>query len=321
LFTDPEQLPADTDIACIVVRSTAMGGHGTEIAKTLMSKGIHILQEHPVHHDELAECLSYAHCHGVVYHLNTFYPHLAPVRQFLVAAQQLLACQAPIFVDAACAIQVAYPLFDILGQALGRVRPWKIAELPPASDDLRQVTELDIPFRTLNGVIAGVPLTLRVQNQIDPSDPDNHLHLLHRVTVGTEGGNLMLVNTHGPVLWNSRLYIPASTKDIFDLTSTDTLHLDLPSSVPLGSFQAPNFRDILGSLWPAGVSHALMELQEAILGGEDFRRRGQYQLALCRLWQATTSCIGYPEMVRFRPPQPISIKDFASVTITGGTET
>jgi pyochelin biosynthesis protein PchG len=316
LFKDPEQLPDDIDIACVVVRSTAMGGYGTEIAKVLMARGINVLQEHPVHHDELAECLSYAHRHDVVYHMNTFYPHLAPVREFLVTAKKLLACQAPIFIDAACSIQVAYPLFDILGQVLGRVRPWKITEAPPVSEDLRQVTELDIPFRTLNGVIAGVPLTLRVQNQIDPSDPDNHLHLLHRITVGTEGGNLMLVNTHGPVLWNARLHIPAPTKDIFDLTSTDTVNLGLPSSVTLSPFQAPNFRDILGSIWPEGINHALMGLRNSILEGEDFRCQGQYQLALCRLWQATTSSLGYPEMVQFRPPQPISIADFASGTFT-----
>lgn len=40
----------DFDMACVVIRSTAVGGKGTEIAGALLEKGIHVIQEHPVHY-------------------------------------------------------------------------------------------------------------------------------------------------------------------------------------------------------------------------------------------------------------------------------
>ena len=312
LFTEALQVPGDTDIACVVVRSGALGGRGTELATTLMRRGIHVLQEHPVHHDDLAACLTQAHRHRVVYRLNSFYPHLEPVRRFLAAARRLISRQRPLFVDAACAIHVAYPLFDILGQALGGVRPWSVNALLPATESPPPPDEGGAPFRSLEGLIGGVPLTLRVQNQIALGDPDNHLHLLHRITIGTEGGNLTLVDTHGPLLWSPRLHIPAEMKDHFDLAAADSAeHLDFASSAPLGPPSGPTFREILGSMWPAGVAAALLELRTAILNGEDPRPKGQYHLALCRIWQETTSRLGYPELIRFPDPRPLAIADLA----------
>jgi thiazolinyl imide reductase len=303
LFTDPAQLPADVDIACVVVRSGVVGGPGTELAKALMRRGIHVLQEHPVHHDELLECLSHAHRHGVVYHLNAFYSHLEPVRRFTTAARRLFMHERPRFIDAACAIQVAYPLFDILAGALGGLRPWWLGESKLPSDELRDICESDIPFRSIDGAIAGIPLTLRVQNQIDPEDPDNHLHLLHRITFGTLSGNLMLVNTHGPVLWNPRFHVAPSLRE--SITSHDAAEgpLALPSAMPLGSVEAPSFREIVLSLWPDAVRRALSQLRAAIDNGEQSRHHAQAHLAVARLWQDATVHLGYPDLVSGREPQ------------------
>ena len=52
-----EVVDADVDIACVVVSGGINGGPGAELARALMARGIHVLQEHPLHHDELADCL------------------------------------------------------------------------------------------------------------------------------------------------------------------------------------------------------------------------------------------------------------------------
>lgn len=311
LFTDPGQLPNNVDIACVVVRSGVVGGPGTELAKALMQRGLHVLQEHPIHHDELLQCLSHARRYGVVYHLNAFYSHLAPVRRFMAAARRLFVHERPRFIDAACAVQVAYPLFDILAGALGSLRPWRFAESKPLSDELREMCESDIPFRSIDGVIAGIPLTLRIQNQIDPEDPDNHLHLLHRITFGTLSGNLMLANTHGPVLWSPRLYVAPRLKESIASRDTDAEYLALPSAIPLGSNEAPSFREIVLSLWPEAIRRALSELRAAIINGED-SRRGHTHLALTRLWQDATARLGYPDLVGGQTPQPVSATKVAT---------
>jgi thiazolinyl imide reductase len=303
LFSDPGQLPADIDVACVVVGGAMNAGSGVELSHALMARGIHVLQEHPLHHDELAGCLRRARQLGVVYHLNTHYVHLAPVRRFMAAARQLISRQRPLFVDAACSFQVAYTLFDIIGETLGGVRPWAFADASRVPDSVRRLVNIDVPFRCLDGVIAGTPLTLRMQNQLDPRDPDNYAHFFHRITLGTEGGNLNLVNTHGPVIWCPRPHMPDDVKDTISIEHSAEGHFEFPSATPIGPAEAPNYREILGTVWPSGVRRALLELRSAILDGHDPRRRGQYHLSLCLLARDAMARFGPPELLRRQAPQ------------------
>ena len=49
LYTSPEQITRMPDIACIVVRSTVAGGTGTQLARHFLTRGVHVIQEHPLH--------------------------------------------------------------------------------------------------------------------------------------------------------------------------------------------------------------------------------------------------------------------------------
>jgi thiazolinyl imide reductase len=315
LFTDPAQLGDDVDAACVVVRSGFLGGRGTELARALLARGIHVLQEHPVHHDELAACLREARRHGVVYLLNSFYVHLEPVRRFLAAGRELLARQAPLWVDASCGFQVGYALLDIIGTALGTVSPWRFADpLQPAAH--AAAGGGPPAFRSLDGAIGGVPVTLRIQNQLDASDPDNFAHLMHRVTLGTEGGNLMLVSTHGPIVWSDRPRIPRGVRDpsgssLFRAEAFDG-QAGATSRV-LGPAEAPCHKTIFTLLWPEGVRVALAGLRRAILDGTDPLERGQYHLALCRMWQEIAARLGPPDLVRLAGPGALPVADLARV--------
>jgi thiazolinyl imide reductase len=306
LFTSTDELPDDLDIACVVVRGGLLGGPGVEIAKTMMSRGLHVLQEHPLHHDELADCLRFARRHGVVYHLNPFYTNVAPVRRFVGAAGELVRRQRPLYIDATCGFQVAYSLLDILGRALGRVRPWSFGNLAGQPADRAALSDLDVPFRSIDGVLAGVPTTLRIQNQMDPADPDNYAHLMHRVVIGTEAGNLSLVGTHGPVVWSPRPDFPRAVREPgarphfeSDPETAEALrnHLDVPSAGVLGPVEPPSYREIFEQVWPAGIGYALSALRRDVLTGESGARRGQYHLTLCKLWQDLTTRLGPPELV------------------------
>lgn len=306
LFTDPDEVPDDVRVACVVVGSGLNGGSGALLARRLMARGMHILQEHPLHHDELADCLRQARQNGVVYRLNTHYVHLAPVRRFVRAARALGARQRPLFVDAVCAYQVAYALFDILGEALDGLRPWDFAASAPDGADR--------PLRSLDGCIGGVPLTLRIQNWLDPEDPDNHAYLLHRITIGAEGGTLTLVDSHGPVLWSPRPYVPPETHQAVTLDAAPGEHLRQPSVTAIGPGDAPSYREITGSVWPDGVRTALCGLDRAIAAADDPLRRGRYYLALCRLWQDAMSVLGPPRLVRTEPPRPLIADELAEVS-------
>jgi pyochelin biosynthesis protein PchG len=314
LFTGVDRLPDGIDIACVVVRGGLVGGPGSELATALMARGIHVLQEHPLHHDELADCLKQARRYGVAYRLNSFYLHQEPVRRFVAAARELLRRQRCRYVDASCGFQVAYSMLDILGVVLGTVRPWTVGEAsaPPAAPGET------VPFRTVQARLAGVPATLRIQHQIDPARPDRQAHLLHRVTVGTDGGSLTLVSTHGPTVWCPRPDFPAR----IERTGTGWAefapaslaappveprdHFDIPGTTVLGPRDTPSYRGAYASVWPRGVAHALLLLRQSIVDGELPMRAGAYHLMLCRLWQEIAARLG--------PPDPVDAGGLGSLT-------
>ncbi|WKX17256.1 Gfo/Idh/MocA family oxidoreductase [Streptomyces sp. HUAS CX7] len=300
--TDVGDLPDGIDAACVAVSSSISGGRGTELARALMDRGIHVLQEHPVHLTELTGNLTHARRRGVQYRLNTHYPHVAPVRAFVDAARRLVARQRPLFVDAATPVHVMHPLVDILGRATGTLRPWRFADPAPLPAGIGPQ-----PFRSLHGVFAGVPLTLRVHHQLDPSDRDNHALHWHRISLGTEGGVLTLADTHGPVLWSPRLHIGRDADRRFVLDGAGTGRLGLGTTAVIGN--TGTFRTVFSDLWPEAIGTALDGLREAVAEGGDALRAGQYDLAVCRIWTDLAARLGPPEIVRPATPRPLAVSD------------
>jgi thiazolinyl imide reductase len=296
LYTEAGQLPA-TDIACVVVNAGLNGGRGAELAQDLLARGVHVLQEHPLLGTELSGCLRQARRSGVVYHLNTNYVHVDAVACFIGAARRLLDRQAPLFIDALSNFGVLYTLADILGQALGGVRPWSLtaSQQPPG-----RAAEV---LRTVNGMLRGIPATLRIQNQIHPGQRDSGPHIMHRVTLATEGGNLLLANTQGPVLWSPKLHMPADYPDAVSIDASSAAHLDLPSVTCLTGSAVPSYRQVIGDQWPQAAGRALLELRRAIIEDEDPLPRGQYHLALCELTADITAQLGPPELATAGPPE------------------
>ncbi|WP_399880065.1 Gfo/Idh/MocA family oxidoreductase [Streptomyces sp. BBFR51] len=301
-YTDVGHLPDDVDAACVAVSSSISGGQGTDLARALMDRGIHVLQEHPVHLTELTDNLKYARRRGVQYRLNTHYPRVAPVRSFIEAARRLVARQRPLFLDAATPIHLMHPLVDILGQAMGTLRPWRFADPAPLPTGIGPQ-----PFRSLHGLFAGAPLTLRVHHQLDPSDRDNHALHWHRIALGTEGGVLTLADTHGPVLWSPRLHIGRDADRRFVLDGPGTGRLGLGSTAVVGS--TGSFRTVFSDLWPEAIGSALDGLRDAIAQGGDALRAGQYDLAVCRIWTDLAARLGPPEIIRPATPRPLAVSD------------
>ncbi|MFK0117894.1 Gfo/Idh/MocA family oxidoreductase [Streptomyces sp. NPDC090994] len=318
LYTDAARLPDDTDVLCVVVRSGATGGPGSDIARTALRRGIHVLQEHPVHAGELADNLRAARDGDAAYAVGTLYPDLAPVRAFLAAAEVLRARGPVRFLDAACNSQVAYPLLDVLGRAAGTLRPWAFRAQPGPDAELAGLTGQPQPFRTLHAVVGGAPVTLRVQNEVHPDDPDNHSHLLHRVSLGTDAGVLTLADTHGPVLFNPRLHAPRDTTGRLVLAGPGTERLATPSTVELHP-AADSYHDVFAHLWPRAVLAALHRLRDAAADPALRPAAGQWALSVSRCWADLTAQLGLPELIR--PPEPpvvpwTDLRDAAASSVT-----
>ena len=60
LYTSLDEVEERVDVACVAVKTGALGGEGANIAKQLLRKGINVLLEQPVHYKELGECYKIA---------------------------------------------------------------------------------------------------------------------------------------------------------------------------------------------------------------------------------------------------------------------
>ncbi|MDT0269018.1 Gfo/Idh/MocA family oxidoreductase [Streptomyces sp. DSM 44915] len=310
-YASVDELPDTVDAACVVVPAAVMGGSGTELGQELLRRGVHVLQEHPLHPDELAASLRLARSVGRQFRVNTHYPHVASVRRFLAAAAALRARQPVLFVDAAAPVHVLAPLVDILGRALAGLRPWRLGDPAAVPDGVRAAADGAAPLRLLPGTVAGVPLTLRVQNQLHPGDRDNHALFWHRVSVGTEGGVLTLADTHGPVLWHPRLHSPrdAGHRLVFE-PGPGAEGLLLPASETLdGDGPPPSFAEVFADWWPAAVGVALTEFADAIGTGADPLRAAGHDLAVFAFWRDLMARLGPPELIRPGPPTPLAASD------------
>lgn len=309
-YTDVAAVPSDVDIACVAVGSTISGGAGTELARALLERGVHVIQEHPVHADELTACLKAARAAGVQYRVTSHYPHVPAVAAFVAAAGRLRAEQQPLFVDAAGPVHLLYPMVDLLGRALGGFRPWRFADPPDLPDELVRLAGPH-PLRSLAGVVAGVPVSLRVHNQLDPADRDNHAVLWPRVSIGAEGGVLTLADLHGPVLWNPKLHTDRDAEHRFVLAGPGTEHLDHVSASVLPGTEAVSFRDIFHQMWPRAIAAALAEFADAVADGRDPLRSAQFDLTATRVWADIAARIGPPDVVRPAAPTVLGIDRIA----------
>lgn len=307
-FTDPDDVPGDVDLVCVAIRSGAMGGQGSEIAGGLLERGMSVMQEHPVHHDDVAVALRTARRHGAAYRVGDLYPHLPAVQRFTAAARELSSITPIESIGVDFATQVAYPAIEIVAAALGALRPWR----------LEKVRDAVGPFSLVAGEVGGVPAVLRVHNEVDPGDPDNHLQMLHRITLNTGLGALTLVDTHGPVIWTPRLHVPECVKNEFDFVPEEAGHLVQSTGSFLGPAEPPTQRDALSNVWPSAIGEDLSAFATRIRDGRDDRVRTQQTLTACALWRNLTETLGYPRLRTGRYTAALDVNRLTNATPTGG---
>ena len=196
------------------------------------------------------------------------------------------------------------PLVDILGQSLGGFRPWSF--LPTTNDSKTE------PLSSLCGQIRGVPITLRVQNQMNPCDPDNHTYLLHRIVLCTDNGSLMLTDTHGLVLWIPRMHVARRKDGVLDLYGSDSL-LNLSITELVEPLQKRSLKTVFTHLWPGSIKRALCRFRQTILSGKDDKHLNQYQLTACRVWQDIGQQLGSAQIISPQDPQPLALADLQAL--------
>jgi yersiniabactin synthetase, thiazolinyl reductase component len=281
LFTSVEQVPDTIDIACVVVRSTVVGGMGSTLAKSLLERGIHVVQEHPLHPDDITLLQQVAEQHHCNYWVNSFYPFTPAGHCWIESAHRVsgrVGAQQGCFAQLTTSRQLLYSALDLLLQATGAQQA--TAELLNTDDDA---------FHLLRVALPGCSALLRLQTYLDPQEPDFHSLVMHNISLGWPSGYLTLEASYGPVVWSSALYDPGHHQRASSLYTT--LQNDRQSYLR----QAPSLQLHAGPQgWsdafevdgPAGVAHVLQSLRRH-LDGEPAPAPFQpdYQRMLARLWQ------------------------------------
>lgn len=272
LITDLNEVSKkDFDMACVVIRSTAVGGKGTEIAGVLLEKGIHVIQEHPVHYNDIVKLLKVAKENNCVYQVNSFYPNVKNVQEFIVKSNKLLKKSRPTYIDATCSTQALFPMISILGKALSGFHTWKLQTIDSVNSKF--------PFKVLSGEIRGIPAIVKIQNQLDPKDPDNNGFLLHRIVLGTTEGSLCLDNSNGLVIWNPQMYVPHA--------------------------------EVYKELWPEGIVCALNDFARAITDNSQKNIMAQQMLTISEIWKDLSEKIGSPQLIVTPERNGIRLADIA----------
>jgi len=278
-YTSLDGLPP-VDIAFVVVRSGVVGGDGAQISEQLLARGIHVMQEQPVHADEILSLLRVAKTNSVLYAVNDFYSRIAPMRQFISAAQALDKRARIRYVHARCAIHVAYPLFTILSAVVGPLTPARIT-VPSAPEGTQS------PFRAGRMLLGDIAVDLLIQNELCAADPDNHARLMHTITVGSDAGELVLAHTHGSTRWHPRPH-------------TDAEATEVPIAEPVGIDYEPTTADVRNDMWPNAIRLASSDFIESISSARPLI--SQRFVRATRLWSEFTSAMGPATLI---DPQPL----------------
>lgn len=299
LYKNVDDLPEDIELACVIIRASALGGKGTELSLALMNRGISIIQEQPLHHKELSECFRCAKKNGVFFHVGDLYVNLPAVRQFTAAAKELMKKQQIVYIEVSCSTQVSYPLVDILCHIFPTMRPFRIKKSDNESG----------PFHILTAEITKIPTIFLIHNEMNPDDPDNFMHLLQRITVGTTAGRLCLYDSHGGVTWHNRLHVPTS------LYSEGALNQKLPDNLyqnsryQLGDLPEMRYSDIIGIEWPKSIARDLdiyCQLKEGKLKRPVLASR---ELIASEIWHSITNELGYATLQYSLEYESITVAD------------
>ncbi|WP_372157917.1 Gfo/Idh/MocA family oxidoreductase [Xanthomonas campestris pv. fici] len=320
LYTHVEQVPDDIDIACVVVRSTVVGGNGTTLAEALLRRGMHVIQEHPMHPDDATRLMRLAHEHRLAYWINTYYAHTLAGRHWIEQARRIrrLLDGAPAhFAHLTTSRQLLYSSLDLLLQACEVDSIEHQATVEATGDD-------DGAFHLLRLNLPGCRAALHLQTYLAPDDPDLHSLTMHRLALGWPSGYLSLEASFGPVLWTPALHdprhrdndrilyrsAPDAAADPFAIPCTLTLH---PSS--------PDWRHALEVDGPTGVGRVLQALRRHLDGNETPAAfEAGYQTALARLWQQALQCAGPARERNLPPPRIIDPRDLVETSFSERTE-
>lgn len=281
LYTSVDQLPANIDLACVILRAGVLGGEGINISTELLQKGISVLHEQPVHYKELVECYSIAKRNKIFFGVANFYKYIPSTKKYVNLAILLSKEEKIQYITIECGHQVLYSVIGILLEIVDYKRPFNIEEIIKCKG----------PFDIVNCRIGSISCIFKIHNEIDSKDPDNFFYLLYRIQVGYCSGELVLEDPSGPILWYSRIFIPHEFK--FEEFSKE--HHSNIKIISKGN----SYSNIFQKEWTKAIVDQIKTMRKMTENSILIDSYMQKELYQSKQWQIITELIGYPREKSF----------------------
>ena len=304
LYVDVNTIPKNIDVAFVVIKSSVLGGKGTEISKKLLKKGIHVMQEHPIHYREVENCLKVAKEFNICYAVGNLYNSLETIEKFIEAAIYLNEKDVLQHIDIITSSQLLYSLIGILNEALPIFRSFDI---------ISALTEKRYPFNRIVLSNGQINIHLQIHNETSDVDGNNHMHLLHKITFFYKSGRLDLEDTFGCVTWRDRMNI--SDNIVLSSKNTRIDYLDKLIYLRLSNYDNLTYTTLLYEIFPNGIRKEIEKFIGNIKQKKTNITKIQKEILIAKKWGQIMEEIGFPKNVKFEEryfnhiPALIKIRD------------
>lgn len=138
--------------------------------------------------------------------------------------------------------------------------------------------------------IGEIPVSLKVNKDVDTNNKDNPMHLYHRIELTFDPGRLCLINTNGPVIWMPFF----DTQFNGDVINGIQKLQDFPTAVVFDTLVSKSIKDTVENEW---VSAAKIAIKKAIEQDETEKYKfSQFQIFVSELWSDVSKEIGYTNL-------------------------
>lgn len=283
VYTSTEDLPDKIDLACVILKAGVMGGDGIKIAQKLLRRGINVLHEQPVHYKELVETYKVAKEMKCFFGVSNFYKYIDATQNYIGMVREIQKKEEIQYINIECAHQILYSVLGVLFDMSDRVRPFEMGQIISGNGS----------FDILQCYLHGIPCTIKIHNEVNPDDPDNFFYLFYRFQIGFEGGDIILEDPSGPVLWHSRVFIPHEFE--YGKNSYEGLENKNLEVIQDGN----KYNDILWREWILAIERQLAVVKPNINHTISANAIMQTELYQAKQWHLLMKTVGYPRAKTF----------------------
>ncbi|SHM60379.1 Gfo/Idh/MocA family oxidoreductase [Ruminococcus flavefaciens] len=288
LFTSKDQIPEDIDIAFVILRSAMLGGAANEYTEFFFNRGVHVLQEFPIHPDDVRNNFRKARKNAVCFHVGDFYLHLPQIRKFTEYVKRLNEICPPSHIQMSLAAAVSMPALMMLRDML-----------PSANKmELKCVSDNETPFQVILGNIDGVPVTAEIHNEVNTDDPDSAMYLLQAFNVIYETGRLSLQDPLGDIFWYPKIKSSVSRYSSGAAAREADKDSGLKDgAVSLSFYGAQAAEKGTNEIWVQAIISDIEEMLEGITDKAAYMRYSQKTMTGTAQWESFNKLIGFPKRI------------------------